>query len=228
MTGLGRAPSTQTALSGWPKRQPMGAPARERSLRWGEEPRQKAQAIRDRLRLNGFRGSSVETNAKLLIWEHGLILHDTEAGLTCRDGLLQRLSGPRLQNELALLVRLQLLHLHGLGFVCCSFPAASLRHRVPHVTHLDTEGKLVAWDRAVNTGRRDMMWLSGICLFSCVTWTFEWLTTPDLGKQQQVAQGNQTGLRPWRTSVVVTGSHRPINQDSSLTLNTLLYGNEWD
>ena len=52
----------------------------------------------------------------------------------------------RLHDELALLVHLHLLHLHGLLSLCV--PAAgSLRHRVPHMTHLDTEGKLMTWDR---------------------------------------------------------------------------------
>lgn len=58
-------------------------------------------------------------------------------------------SGSRLQDELALLVHLQLLHQHGHLSVrrrCRSVPAiaaASLRHCASHMTHLNTEGKLV-------------------------------------------------------------------------------------
>lgn len=72
--------------------------------------------------------------------------------LTCSRVLLllQRVSGPRLQDELALLVHLQLLHLHGLLLVRVgrcggggSIPATTLMPRVSHVTHLDAEGKLV-------------------------------------------------------------------------------------
>lgn len=65
--------------------------------------------------------------------------------------LLKCFKGSRLQDELALLVHLQLLHLHGPLSVRrwrSSVPdataaSASLRHRVPHMTHLDTEGELM-------------------------------------------------------------------------------------
>lgn len=67
--------------------------------------------------------------------------------LTRRD--VGRLRGSGLQDELALLVRLQLLHLHDhlpfrlRGSRVPAVAGASLGHGVPHVTHLDAEGKLV-------------------------------------------------------------------------------------
>lgn len=63
--------------------------------------------------------------------------------------MLEGVGGSRLQDELALLVHLQLLHLHGPLFVRrrrSSVPAAaaaSRGHGVSHMTHLDTEGKLM-------------------------------------------------------------------------------------
>lgn len=56
MIGLGRESSTQMELSGWPKRQPREAPESDvdDSLRLDEEPRQKAQLMRERLLLKGF------------------------------------------------------------------------------------------------------------------------------------------------------------------------------
>lgn len=79
------------------------------------------------------------------------VQNDSAVGLTCRFVLLQRLSGSGLHDELALLVHLQLLHLHGLLSVCrwCSSSsvpassAASLRRCVSHMAHLNTEGKLM-------------------------------------------------------------------------------------
>ena len=63
-------------------------------------------------------------------------------GLTCA----QCFGGSGLQDELTLLVHLQLLHLYGYLAVHRPVPAASLRHGVSHVTHLDAEGKLMTWD----------------------------------------------------------------------------------
>lgn len=56
---------------------------------------------------------------------------------------MQCFNGSRLHDELALLVHLHLLHLHGPLSVCVPAAAGSLRHRVSHMTHLDTEGKLM-------------------------------------------------------------------------------------
>lgn len=59
-------------------------------------------------------------------------------------------SGPRLQDELALPVRLHLLHLHGLLSVrrwCSCIPSTATSSLiVSHMAHLDTEGELMTWD----------------------------------------------------------------------------------
>lgn len=57
MTGFGRASSTHTQLSGCPNKQPRDTPS-DSSLRWEEEPFQKAHVIRERLLLNDFRANS--------------------------------------------------------------------------------------------------------------------------------------------------------------------------
>lgn len=60
--------------------------------------------------------------------------------ITC--GRVRQFHGSRLHDELALLVHLHLLHLH--GPLSVGVPSsASLRHGVSHVAHLDAEGKLV-------------------------------------------------------------------------------------
>lgn len=68
--------------------------------------------------------------------------------LPCRH--VHRFSGPRLQDELALLVCLHLLHLHGLLSVprwCGCIPSTTATSlRVSHMAHLDTEGELMTWD----------------------------------------------------------------------------------
>lgn len=150
MTGFGRASSKQTALSGWPNRQPWGSP-RDSSFRWEEEPRQKAQVMRERLLLNGFWEKSEETTQHPRMHQHRCSIFCFQFlwgrnNLTCR--FVQCFSGSRLQDELALLVHLQLLHLHGPLSVCrwCSSVLSSLRCSVSHMIHLDAEGKLVTWD----------------------------------------------------------------------------------
>lgn len=59
MTGLGRAPSRHTELSGWPNRQPR-ATLRAGSFSWGVELRQKAQEMREFLLFNVFWGITAE------------------------------------------------------------------------------------------------------------------------------------------------------------------------
>lgn len=150
MTGFGSVSSTHTQLSGCPNRQPRDAPARDSSFRCEEEPRQKAQVMRDRLLFKGFWDKSEKTtrlSPECMRMNSFLINHLLPAGVTCTDVLLlqQRVHGSRLQDELALLARLQLLRLHGPLSVCRwrrGVPAC-LRRRVSHVTHLDAERKLV-------------------------------------------------------------------------------------
>lgn len=62
MTGFGRVSPAQTELSGWPNKQPR-AVLRDSSFRFEEEPRQKAQAMSERLLLNGFPEKSEEMTA---------------------------------------------------------------------------------------------------------------------------------------------------------------------
>lgn len=67
MTGFGRVSPAQTELSGWPNKQPR-AVLRDSSFRFEEEPRQKAQAMSERLLLNGFPEKSEEMTAAQKAW----------------------------------------------------------------------------------------------------------------------------------------------------------------